>query len=42
MQGEWLYGTREWTIYVLSIVILLGCDEVGYRVGLRFHPSLFH
>jgi hypothetical protein len=37
MQSEWLYGTREWTIYVLSIVILLGCDEVGYRVGLRFH-----
>ncbi len=39
MYKEWLYDTNEWVIYVLSIAILLGCDELGYRVGNRVHAQ---
>jgi hypothetical protein len=36
MTSEVLYGINEWILFVLTVGILYGGAEVGFRYGERF------
>lgn len=36
MKGEVLYGINEWVLFILTVGVLYGAAEIGFRYGVRY------